>query len=278
MLKAVRDFQSTDTYRRLLEKRIILTVTSGRSGTGLLATLLRAVPGVHAEHEPEPRANFVLRDNVEHPHRGLEWLAKTKLPTIAQASSDIYVETSHLHCKGFIEFFLLLGLRPEFLILRRDAQAVARSLYRMDVIPGRSVNGLMVLLHPGDPNVLPLPDWQSFSDYQLCYWYVLEIERRQAAYRGAFRSEGLSFFDLSIDDLVDWKAYKRLACYIQPSRWRSPSRDAFSAIVLRNQNPRDVAHPGQVDRELPSDLTAQEEAVDAACAPYLISAAVRLAL
>jgi hypothetical protein len=43
---------------------LALTVTSGRSGTKLLAVLLRDALGLAAEHEPAPRVNFVIQQNA----------------------------------------------------------------------------------------------------------------------------------------------------------------------------------------------------------------------
>ncbi|WP_375458909.1 hypothetical protein [uncultured Enterovirga sp.] len=268
-----------DDGARLASKDIVLTVTSGRSGTKLLAVLLRDVFGLHAEHEPAPRANLALRPAIADPAYAREWLISEKLPEIAKSGARTYIETSHVYCKGFIEAFFACGLEPRFIILRRDPRAVAESLFKMNGIPERTEAGKLVLLGPSDPHVLPLPDWERYSDYQLCYWYAREIERRQAFYVGQFRSGSLSYFDISIDELIDVHSLLRLAMFIDPSAsLNETSRERFKEIVSRNQNPRNVALEGAVDRLLPSDTARQEHEVDIACAPYWIPSARALAL
>jgi hypothetical protein len=250
-----------------MQKQLIFTVTSGRSGTKLLAVLLREVLGIDAEHEPAPRANFALRRAIDDPFYGLQWLIEEKLPVIAALPCTHYAETSHIYCKGLIEPLLDIGLRPKFIILRRPADAVAQSLFKMNVIPGRTDAGRLVLLSPEDSDTLPLPDWQQFSDYQLCYWYAREIERRQALYKDWFSAKKLSCYETSMSELVIWESFIKLSRFIRDdSPLVENSRQYFQDIVSINQHPRHVAHTNHFkDRILPEDTAQEEHAVDHAC-------------
>lgn len=245
-------------------------MTPGRSGTKLLTALLSRVLAVHAEHEPAPRANLALRPMLADRDTGLRWLAEAKLPAIADTGADPYVETSHLYCKGFIELFFELGLRPRFIILRRDASAVARSLFQLNAIPFRTKDGRLVLLDPSDAETLPFPGWQGAGDYELCYWYALEIERRQAAYRALFDHDGIAYFDASLADLTRWESFLSICRFVAPAIDPAPRREVYDELVAVNQHPRAVALPGTVDRPLPDDLSEREEYVRSA-----ISRAVR---
>ena len=247
-------------------KTLLLTVTSGRSGTGLLTALLRACPGIVAEHEPLPRVNFVLRSLVLAPEMAAAWLAHEKLPAmLARATGPVYAETSHLFCKGLIEPMLDLGLRPRFIILTRPAPEVARSLFQMNVVPERTGAGRLVLLGPRDPGVLPVAGADGLTDYQLCYWYAREIERRQAAYAGLFAARGLAAFRIGMHDLPRWDLFPRLAAFAS-GHSVAPDEAAFHAIAAKDQNPRIAASGGAADRPLPPGLDALEAAVDAAVA------------
>ncbi len=245
-------------------KTLLFTVTSGRSGTALLTALLRDCLGIVAEHEPPPRVNFVLRSLVLAPEMAAAWLAHEKLPAmLARATGPVYAETSHLFCKGLIEPMLDLGLRPRFIILTRPAPEVARSLFQMNVIPGRTGAGRLVLLGPRDPGVLPVTEPDGLTDYQLCYWYAREIERRQAGYAALFQARGLAAFGIGMHDLTRWDRFLPLAAFAA-GRPLVPDEAAFHAVTVRDQNPRVVASGGASDRPLPSDTEAQEAAVDAA--------------
>jgi hypothetical protein len=109
---------------------------------------------------------------------------------MAAVDTRLYAETSHLFCKGFLEPLLDLGLRPDLVVLTRPARQVASSLLRLGSVPGRTPDGLRWYLSPDDPGVLPLPGRERLTDYQLCYWYCLEIERRAARYEERFRGLG----------------------------------------------------------------------------------------
>jgi len=64
-------------------------------------------------------------------------------------------------------------------------------MMQLDTIPGRSERGLRWYLSPDDPsNTTRLIDWMGMSDYQLCYWYCLEIERRMDVYADFVTRDG----------------------------------------------------------------------------------------
>jgi hypothetical protein len=264
--KLVSDSKQSETWPRLSAMNLTFTVTSGRSGTKLLTVLLQESLGMAADHEPHPRANFELRSTIANPEHGMAWLINEKLPYIAtNISQNHYAETSHIYCKGFIELFEALGLNTRYIILRRDPRSVARSLYQMKCVPERTEAGRLVLIGPSDPKVLSLPDWQSYSDYQLCYWYAREIERRQNYYAGHFAEEGIPFHDLRMEDLLDWSKFKRLCAFLNTDdSLGAPNFERFKAVTAQNQNPRNVAHEGNVDVAIPKDADEQDALVDQA--------------
>jgi hypothetical protein len=248
---------------KLQSKTLVFTVTSGRSGTKLLCQLLQQCTTIHAEHEPAPRLNFVMRSIALAPSAARGWLTTEKLPHIVQTmQGDAYAETSHLTCKGFIEPLLSLGLRPKFIILKRPAREVAASLYKMNCIPERTENGRLVLLGPTDRDVLGLRDWQIRCDYQLCYWYALEIERRQVLYKTEFDRLGICYFETDMVGLSNWSNFSAL---VETIRHGEPlSRERFQKILSIDQNPRVLATGMVGDRTLPPDLEGLESELKAA--------------
>jgi hypothetical protein len=183
------------------EKTLIFTVTPGRSGTKYLTALLGSVPGIASHHEPMPDFVTAMRRAQQDPELAFSFLRDVKLPAIAAMPSAIYAETSHLFCKGFLEPAILMGLRPKLIILRRPPSEVAWSLVERNTIPTRTPYGCLYLLDPRDPGVMPLPGWERMTDYQLCFWYALEIERRQLRYAGFAAQLGLPCFEVLQRDL-----------------------------------------------------------------------------
>jgi|SRR5579883_2575742 len=188
-------------------KKLIFTVTAGRTGTRYDAELFKTLDGVCAIHEDEPSFSHVMRPAQGHPDLAERWVLGQLLPHIAATPHPVYVRTEHLTCKGFLEPLLALGLRPAILLLRRSPRRIARSYLDKDTVPGRTSLGVTYMLHPTDPDVLPLPHYQRLSDYQLCFWYALEIERRQRHYARLFGDLGLPVEDVTaeeLNDLVRW--------------------------------------------------------------------------
>jgi len=162
-------------------KRLIFTICTGRCGTQLLAERLAEVPGVSAFHEPEPNFFNILPQVRSDLSEAVKFWKEVKLPAINETTNPIYVETSHLFCKGFMEGLLELNIVPDIILLSRPHREIASSLNRLDCIPGRNEAGRDWLLSPDEAGVLPIRNWEEMNNYQLCFWYCLEIERRQNA-------------------------------------------------------------------------------------------------
>ena len=191
-------------------KRLIFTVTTGRSGTDYLARMLECVPGVASRHEARPNFVWAMRDAQTDPELARRFWVEQKLPSIELTNGSVYAETSHVVCKGFLEPLLELGHRPDLILLRRPHREVAMSMYRLGTIPGRTTKGLKWYLHPDDPGVLALPGWQELHDYQICYWYCLEIERRRQMYEQMIQALGGRVVSITLAELATFGGFMRL--------------------------------------------------------------------
>ena len=193
-------------------KRLILTVGTGRNGTGYVSHLLHGMPGIRCLHEPDPQFYTVMRAVQTDPGVAERFLLEQKLPAIRSFPEPVYFETSHLACKGFLEPLMARGVPLDLMILRRDPFLVATSLYLLGTVPARTPLGLQFLLSPADPGVLPLDNWQELHDWALCYWYCLEIERRAQVYKGRLAGLGGRLLETSVGILkTDWGLGELLA-------------------------------------------------------------------
>lgn len=165
---------------------IFLTVTAGRTGTGYLQQLFTTIPGFVSVHEPSiPTENFWER----------------RLKEIQEYNTDNYIETSHLICKGWIEPLLEYGIVPNLIMLTRPARFVSMSLVALNTIPNRTRLGRVYLLAPNENTLTTLDTPEDLNDYQLCYWYCIEIEERQRYYNSLIRQLGGKTFNTSIEML-----------------------------------------------------------------------------
>lgn len=205
-----------DIISQLQQRRLILTASSGRCGTLLLSELLSLVPGVNAQHEPQPYVDNIYWRLKDKPELAKQWLIKYKLPAILNdiktTNADIYIETSHMLCKKFFESILDLGIAFDLIILSRDLRATAMSFYALHDIPMRSKSGRRWLFNPDDAgNISNLPrPYSQYSDYQLVYWSVLEVELRKALYYKTWVDENQLVVKVDLKDLVIKSGFKTL--------------------------------------------------------------------
>lgn len=197
-------------WENIKQKKLVFTVATGRCGTAFFAEILRLIPGTTSVHEPEPEYADVLREVQQDPHLAHAFLVDRKLPVIGQDTSNIYIETTHLFCKGFLEPLLELGIVPALLWIRREHRAVASSMYRGGTIPGRTDKGLRFYLSPDDPGVLQVLDWKQLHDYQLCYWYCLEIERRAREYRTLYEKNDWCWAETSLAEITTMQGMRQV--------------------------------------------------------------------
>ena len=251
---------SRDLKAQLSVKRMIFTVTTGRSGTGFLAKILDFLPAVTGVHEPGPEFSDVMRLVQTEPDEAERFWLEKKLPQIVRAPGRVYVETSHLVCKGFLEPLASLGLVPDLIFLNRPHRDIATSLFQLRTIPGRTEKAFRYYLGPDDPGVLPLSGWEHLHDYQLCYWYCLEIERRQRLYREHFEPLGAKVADITLDDLNTAKGVRRLLVSLDlPDRsplfwlrwWMHRSKKVNTKTTMKQQ----AGLPGNL-RELEGEVDA----------------------
>lgn len=211
----------------LQKKRLIFTVTTGRSGTGYLSEMLRFLPSVASYHEPEPKFSHVMRTVQSDRESAYAFWIERKLPWIANERGPIYIETSHLFCKGFVEALLDLDMMPDLIVLSRPWRQVAMSLYELNTIPGRTPDGLTFLLSPDDPSVLPLPGWEGLHDYQLCYWYCVEIARRMNRYKEFFLQNNARVVDTSTGEITTAEGMQNLIEGLDLPRPDAPAWRAY---------------------------------------------------
>ena len=189
--------------RVLGQKQLVFCVTNGRSGSKTLARLLDCLQQVQSQHEPAPSFHLIMRWAQNNAALAENFWLYQKLPAIAECHKPIYLETSHLFAKGFIEPLLELGGRPKIIFLSRDPRATAMSMLMLNDIPGRTRRALKWYLSPSDALCAGLRPGQAetFSDYQLCYWHALEMQARQKHYSGLAAKHGLTTVTTDVSDL-----------------------------------------------------------------------------
>jgi hypothetical protein len=246
--------------RSLGQKRLVFCFSPGRSGTGFLAAALDLLPGVWSFHEPEPKFSDVMRVVQGYPSAAEQFWLDRKLPHIVSLAGLTYVETSHLFGKGFAEALLELGVSFDLIVIRRPHRDVAVSLYELRTIPGRTDLGRRFLLHPEDPGVIALARWKELSDYQLCYWYCLEMERRSSLYVQGVAKAGGRVVQTSLADMTSLGGFGGLVAKLQLPSLPVDAVPAFEGLALGRVNDK-AALKAELRQPPVGNLCAQEDEV-----------------
>ncbi len=248
----------SELIKAINDRQLVFTVATGRCGTAFFAEILRLVPGAVSFHEPVPEYADVLRDVQLDPELAKTFLIESKLPQIDRDSTDIYIETSHLFCKGFLEPLLAMDIVPSLLWIRRDYRDVASSMYRGGTIPGRSDKGRRFYLSPEDPDVLALPGWQELDDYQLCFWYCLEIERRALKYKALYQKNNWLWAETSLGEITTIGGMKKVVDDLHLPKFGLVNWARYLNNRRRRVNPTDKS---KQQIQLPDNLDKLEQQV-----------------
>lgn len=268
--------------REALEgRRLVFCLSPGRCGTRWLALALQTVDGVVARHEPQPNFVDVMRTAQEKPSLAYQFWLERKIQAIvallgkshnslAECSDGghsaglTYVETSHLFGQGFVEPLLDLGVVPDAIVLRRGGgldghlRQVALSYWRRGSIPGRTAQGRTWLLAPPvDLNEGPHPQLSQrkrearWTDYQLCYWFALEMEQRSRAYAERLRQCGARVHETTLAELTAREGFARMVAALDLGEvaWEAYEQIAEGKVNATPQKRRELLPEGNLDAE-----------------------------
>ena len=182
-------------------QNLIFVITNGRSGSSRLAKLFACLKNVDAFHEPSPSFGPYMHDVAGNIELGKIFFRYLKFPAIAKFNKPFYVETTHMFCKGYFEALFQFNIPFSIIILKRDRRSIAKSMYALNTIPGRSQDGIRYYLQPNEAKFIQLGDWSQLTDYQLCYWHVCEIEIRQKFYSRLMKERQMMVAEVDTDAL-----------------------------------------------------------------------------
>lgn len=200
-----------DLLNDIKKKYLFFTVTTGRSGTRYLSYIFSLLKNFKSEHEAEPAFHTFYRAILNGKLSYREFWIDHKLPYIKSLKENYYSDVSHVACKGFFESIIELGVKPSFIILKRNNREVAKSLLSLGTIPVRTNAGMTYLSSPLDKYTLRVNGtYEDLTDYQLCYWYTLDIDKRTAHYQDYFEKHNCKYAFLSFDELIHGDPLKKL--------------------------------------------------------------------
>jgi len=60
---------------------------------------------------------------------------------------------------------------------------------------------------------LPYKDWETAHNYQLCYWWCLDTERRIRHYAPILKQAGCKIYETSLDQILDLTQFNKLLSF-----------------------------------------------------------------
>ncbi|MEO1855575.1 hypothetical protein [Chromohalobacter sp.] len=237
-------------------KNLIFTVTHGRTGTTMLTEVFKIFSDTLSVHEPEPNYASILPKVKEDPRHALVFLER-KIKAINSTQPSNYVETSNVFGKGFLIPLLRSGIFPNLIFLNRDFRETAKSLYKRGSTPMRTQRGAHFSADPRAPGSLPIFSPDTLSDYQLCYWGVLDSYFRQLEAKNIYDQEGKKYCWVTADAFHDFDLTMSIGHHFGLQVKNHDSAKALhSEITSQHHNPN--VNKREVDQ---ASLTKEEIAV-----------------
>jgi hypothetical protein len=172
---------------RTLDK-VVLTATTGRSGTLALAHIFEAVPGCLSLHEAYPVMNgeVLTAANREDPSPLVQRYWRIKAVNIRRRSAGYryYFEGNHEFIKTFVaQAAREFAEKLEVIHLVRPPLEVAMSIYRLQDQPGTAAGNRWWLDHRAPLNRIRLADVldgdaEFAHPFYKALWYWFEVEAR----------------------------------------------------------------------------------------------------
>ena len=195
-------------------EKLLLTLSSGRSGTAKLADILSHIPEMYAEHESDPPFKQMRKRNLTDRKSGKEFvdLVFDKW----QSQNRKYVaHTCPDATDGFIHHFLEKTI-PDFIVLRRPMREVALSMFKLNWIPGFNSKFSGLYAAPDEPYVLlNFHDWKKANHYQLCYWWCLESEARIQTYIPLVQTAGSKVWQTTLNEILTLNGINQMLSYFE---------------------------------------------------------------
>lgn len=220
----------------------IFTITPGRSGIHFLSAIFDNCcdTGPTGMYEP-----FEIEVLTTYQKRLLVDKVWGDLP-------ETYVSTSLYPKNGYIKLLAEKGAR--FIGLKRDIRDNAMSWYIMDGIPYRTSRGLVY--HPKPTymrNCIQVESCNKLSDYQLCLWLKLEVDRRIEYARDYLKAD---VFEVNTEDLNKPDFVKELLDWSRLDYDLSKLKDVYSEPGHKNKS---SSMPDDIKR---SDVDKKECLID----------------
>jgi hypothetical protein len=222
-------------------KKILTIAGTGRCGTTKLQTILKLVDSVFVEMNETDESLFNVRiPAITEPSIG-DFAVKRKLIDIETnpeyTSYDTFAVDGHVTGNNFIHHFYNNGVIPHTFILRRTPREVAKSLFRLQWIPGKNK---LIIVHfngPDEADVMPYAGWQKAHAYQLCFWYCCEIERRLRNVKQFMVDKKLPFYEMTMEQMLDVNQFNKALVHFQlPVLESIPQHKENESEFYKNSN------------------------------------------
>lgn len=172
----------------------IFVASSGRCGTGFLASGFRKYTNLDVHHEQPPVIVGSLLEEANKSGTNSEALKK-KCERIA--TSEQYIDTAHQFMRGFYDYVLKAFDDVKVIKLVRDPLEVARSRINRGVVPGATP---WLGSYDDDKNIIRFTkeEWEQLSDVQKILLDWFEHEERYHQVKDKFETVVyVSFFALT---------------------------------------------------------------------------------
>ncbi len=205
-------------------KKVVFSMSTGRSGTQFLAEVLRSnLPGSRVQHEylaphdfgvESPDIGVMRRFQAYGDMREVRAFWAQKLNRVFHCPAPYYVETSHALMKGgLIENILAWEDHPEvhLVTLERDIRKTALSMLHRAEMQNSGNVWLWYIDAKRGRSIVDYSPFEPFHQTGTTVWYILEVRARAAYYQAMVEGHPrIKVHRIDLDELAKPKGVIRL--------------------------------------------------------------------
>jgi len=130
-------------------------------------------------------------------------------------------------------------------------------MYKLNDIPAITDTGKNWYLDPFNKENIYIAN-KEWTNYQLCYWYVLETLARAEMIKEVKNkvTNNIKMFDVSLKELCEWKSYSK---FVNELGLSLPDKDDYYRVTDTKWNTK--KRRKENSKDLPNNLDEQEQEV-----------------
>lgn len=239
--------------KSLLNRKLIFSINSGRSGSNYLAELLGTAENVQSHHENLPYMSGKYTDMVNGAFYQKSFDDRKvknesiKRELINLPRDRIYCETNHMFIKTFHDVILSEFNNVKVLILRRKLSRVLKSFVELGYFSDKNPYALNWMTSPNAETaaIKPVDDSEKLDQIDRCIAYLIDIEARTVRFQKDYPQ--VDCYAVRLEDLNNVEYVREMFNRIGVNPTTKTTELVGEAVNSKNHKKKAVANSVDVE-------------------------------